>query len=211
MDYLSFAFVLILAGVVLLAAEVLIPTGGLLIVAALLFFAAGVGTIVVYGDSMEAALAVGGMAVGLPVIGFAMVAAWRRLAIGQALDPGAAAGRATEAPPVAGLEALRGRHGRTVSPMRPSGTVAFDGRRVDALTEGMMLDAGVWVRCVDVKGGRVVVRQLDGAADVSDVRPDEPPVRVEPPPATPAVSPAEGPTRAAEQDDFDIGLDLPPK
>ena len=45
--------------------------------------------------------------------------------------------------------------------MRPSGIVEFDGRRVDCVTEGMMLDANEWVRCVDVKAGRVVVRQID--------------------------------------------------
>ena len=43
-------------------------------------------------------------------------------------------------PSMGELEALKGRHGKTLSSMRPSGSVDFDGRRVDALTEGMMID-----------------------------------------------------------------------
>ena len=59
------------------------------------------------------------------------------------------------------LEQFRGRFGKTLSTLRPAGVVDFDGRRVDALTEGMMVDAGQWVRCVDVKAGKVVVRPAE--------------------------------------------------
>lgn len=160
MDYLVVALILIGAGVVFLAAEVLLPTGGILVVGALLFFALGVGTILYNGTALEATVALAGMAVGLPAAGFVAVSAWRRLSLGNALDPDAAAGAGAEA------EALKGRVGKTASPMRPSGSVVFDGRRVDALTEGMMLDAGVWVRCVTVKDGRPIVRQLDAPPDL---------------------------------------------
>ena len=59
------------------------------------------------------------------------------------------------------LEQLRGRFGQALSDLRPAGVVDFDGRRVDVITEGMMVPAGAWVRCVDVKAGRVVVRPVD--------------------------------------------------
>ena len=45
--------------------------------------------------------------------------------------------------------------------MRPSGAVDFDGRRVDALTEGDLVNAGQWVRCVDVRAGKVIVRPVE--------------------------------------------------
>ena len=48
-----------------------------------------------------------------------------------------------------------------MSDLRPSGVANFDGRRVDVITEGMMVDAGGWVRCVDVRAGRVLVRPVD--------------------------------------------------
>lgn len=174
MDYLTVALLLVLVGVVLLGAEVLLPTGGILVVGALLCFAVAVGTILYYGTALEATVAMVGMAVGLPAAGFVAVSAWRRLSIGRALDADGG-DRATDVPQLAKLDELRGRVGKTVTPMRPSGSVVFDGQRVDALTEGMMLDAGVWVRCVAAKAGRVVVRQIDPPADLSDVNPDAPP------------------------------------
>ena len=59
------------------------------------------------------------------------------------------------------MEKLRGRIGRTLAPLRPAGVADFDGRRVDVITEGMMVDGGVWVRCIDVRAGKVVVRPVE--------------------------------------------------
>jgi membrane-bound serine protease (ClpP class) len=182
-DYLTIALVLFAIGVILLLAEILLPTGGILVVASLLFFAVGVGIILRYGDTVEAAVAIGGLAIGLPAAGFVAVHAWRRMSIGSSLDAAGSAGPAGTGE----LEALKGRTGRTASPMRPSGTVEFDGRRVDAMTEGMMLDAGVWVKCVGVRGTTVIVRQLEGPSDVADINLDDKPDR--------------------NLDDLDLGLD----
>jgi membrane-bound serine protease (ClpP class) len=192
MDYLTVALLLVLVGVVLLGAEILLPTGGILVVGALLCFAVGVGTILYYGTALEATVALAGLAVGLPAAGFAAIAAWRRMSIGRALDADARV-TAVDIPQLARLDELRGRVGKTVTPMRPSGSVVFDGRRVDALTEGMMIDAGVWVRCVEARAGRVVVRQIDPPADLSDVNPDAPP----------------GTARPAPDIDLDFDLDRP--
>ena len=61
------------------------------------------------------------------------------------------------------LEQYRGRIGRAISALRPSGVVDFDGRRVDVITEGMMVEPGQWVRCIDVRTGRVLVRPVEKA------------------------------------------------
>jgi membrane-bound serine protease (ClpP class) len=66
------------------------------------------------------------------------------------------------------LERLRGRFGKTISSLRPAGVVDFEGRRVDSLTEGMMIEPGQWVRCIDVRAGKVIVRRAD-KIDVSDL------------------------------------------
>ena len=65
------------------------------------------------------------------------------------------------------LEQLRGRYGKTVSSLRPSGVTDFDGRRVDTLSEGDMIEPGQWVRCIDVKAGRVIVRHVDRPPDLA--------------------------------------------
>jgi membrane-bound ClpP family serine protease len=207
MDYQTLALVLIALGALLLLAEILVPTGGVLVVAALLFFALGVGTILYYGSTLEGVVAIGGLAVGLPAAAFAATAAWRRMSLDTVLDDPTA----QETALAAETTGLKGRTGKTVSPMRPSGTVEFDGKRVDAMTEGMMLDAGVWVRCVEVRRGQVIVRRMEDPADVADIDP----TGAGAPPAEPnAAPPANEQPGAAEPkasrddfDDFDIGLD----
>jgi membrane-bound serine protease (ClpP class) len=213
MDYLTIALILFLIGAVLLAAEVLLPTGGFLVVASLLFFALGVGIILTQGTTIEAVVALGGLAVGLPVAGLVAVSAWRRLSLGTILpddaDGSGFASGATEP------ETLKNHIGKTVSPMRPSGTVEFDGRRIDAMTEGVMLEAGVWVRCVEVKGGRVIVRQIESPADIANLTPDEgeapkddvPGIGRGARPAVPSPRPPEPKKPVDDLDDLDIGLD----
>ena len=53
--------------------------------------------------------------------------------------------------------------------MRPAGIVLFDGRRIDAVSQGQMIDAGEWVQCVDVRAATVVVRKLDRQPDLPDL------------------------------------------
>src|SRR5438270_8547091 len=85
-EYLTIALVLFALGLVCLLAEILLPTGGILVVISLLFFAFGVGTILYYGTTAEAVVALGGLAVGLPAAGFVAVHAYRRLSLGSPLD-----------------------------------------------------------------------------------------------------------------------------
>jgi membrane-bound ClpP family serine protease len=214
MDYLTLALILFTIGIIMLLAEILLPTGGFLVVVSLLFFALGVGIILVQGTTTEAVVALIALAVGLPAAGYAAVAAWRRMSIGAILpDEGTATGTV---PAVVELEALKNRTGKTVSPMRPSGTVEFDGKRVDAMTEGVMIDAGVWVRCTEVKGSKVVVRQMETPTDVGDIAPDALPrdgsgeLNIDLPPQQPAATsppPAPPPKRPVDDLDLDLGLD----
>ena len=58
-----------------------------------------------------------------------------------------------------GLNDLLGKSGTTSSDLRPSGFAMFDGRRVDVVTEGEMIDKGVSIKVVEVEGNRVVVAE----------------------------------------------------
>jgi membrane-bound serine protease (ClpP class) len=51
--------------------------------------------------------------------------------------------------------------GTALSALRPAGTAVINGRRVDVVTEGQMIDPGTPVRVVAVEGMRVVVRQFN--------------------------------------------------
>ena len=159
MTYLMLALLLVVAGLCLFLAEYFFATGGFLIVVGVLCFVGAVVIVGAYGSTQELAAAVVAVAVGVPLATFGGVHVWKRM-FGPVLSPDAEATIA-EMPELAELAALKGRVGRTLSPMRPSGMVDFDGRKVDALTEGGMLDSDVWVTCVDVKPGRVIVRRVE--------------------------------------------------
>jgi membrane-bound serine protease (ClpP class) len=153
-SYATIGFVLIGVGVLFLVGEFFLPSGFLLILAlavvivgVALTFAAGATT---------GLLTLFGTAVALPAVSGLMLRLWPK--------PLARRNRAPELDTVAAmpvvqeLEKLRGRFGRTLSALRPAGVVDFDGRRIDALTEGMLIEPGRLVRCLDVRAGKVVVR-----------------------------------------------------
>lgn len=56
------------------------------------------------------------------------------------------------------LDHLIGEIGRTLTPMRPSGMVDFDGRRLDGLSEDGLIPTGTLVMAVAVRSGQLVVR-----------------------------------------------------
>lgn len=160
--YFMVALLLIALGFLLLAAELFLPTSGTL-------FAIAVASIVVglafafYYDTRTGFLTLLGVGVALPLVGGLLLHYWPKTPFGKRMFlPDADEDDTLASMPVlVELESLRGRFGRAVSPLRPSGITEFDGRRVDTITEGMMVEPGQWVRCVDVKAGKVIVRPVD--------------------------------------------------
>ena len=56
------------------------------------------------------------------------------------------------------LDHLVGQIGRALTPLRPSGLVEFDGRRLDGISEDGLIAPGILVQAVHVRSGRLVVR-----------------------------------------------------
>ncbi|MEC2160054.1 NfeD family protein [Virgibacillus halodenitrificans] len=55
---------------------------------------------------------------------------------------------------------LIGLEGRTVTPLRPSGTAVFDNERLDVISEGGYIDANRNIKVIKVEGVRIVVREI---------------------------------------------------
>ncbi len=167
MTTLMLAYALIAAGLVLMAAELFLPTHGVLfglglageVIGVILAFGAGFSTGVT-------TLAV--VVVVVPLAGAVALYLWPRTPMGRRLVLHAPDDDAAVAnmPAMLELERLRGRFGKAVSALRPCGVVEFDGRRIDTMTEGEMIEPERWVRCVDVRGGRVIVRQVESPPDL---------------------------------------------
>jgi membrane-bound ClpP family serine protease len=167
--YVLIAGVLVLIGVGLLLVEFLFPTGGVTVVIAVGLFAAAVGTIFYGGSLIEGVIAMVGLSLGLPVAGSLMFAGWKRLALKSSLDPDHQSSTMADLPEIAKLNDYIGLTGRTVTMMRPAGIVLFEGKRVDALSQGPMIEAGEIVKCVEVRAGTVIVRKLETTMVLSDL------------------------------------------
>jgi membrane-bound ClpP family serine protease len=162
MDPLIFAYILIAVGVVLVLAELVIPTGFILVAIGVCCLFVGVGLMFVHGSTDTALMALLSLCVGGPLLGSLLFYLWpyspmgRRALKGTDIDAtiSSMAGNV-------GLEALRGKTGKAVSPLRPSGVAEFEGRRIDVITEGIMVEPGEWVKCIDVRANRVIVRPAD--------------------------------------------------
>ena len=70
------------------------------------------------------------------------------------------------------LEVL-GKEGLTLSPLRPAGMARIDGRRVDVVSRGELIDPDTPVKVIDVRGNRVVVARLDNPSPTQAIPPGE--------------------------------------
>src|SRR5437763_2637184 len=140
---LTLAYVLIAVGLLLLAAELFIPSGGLLFVLSLAALVIGVSMTFLYSeDASTGIITLIALFIAVPVLGSAWLHYWPKTAIGKRFFLAGPDEDATIAsmPVNVELEQLRGRHGRTVSALRPAGITEFDGRHVDTITEGLRVE-----------------------------------------------------------------------
>ena len=56
---------------------------------------------------------------------------------------------------------LLGKVGKTITPLRPAGTMLFGSERIDVVSEGGYVDAGEHVEIIKVEGSRIVVRPTE--------------------------------------------------
>jgi membrane-bound ClpP family serine protease len=160
MDLLTIAYLLIVLGLALLVAELFVPTSGALFLVSSLCILGGVVLTFIY-DPAKGMVALLTVFVAVPALATLLLYLWPRTPMAKRLILKDRDDVTALSPVHLELEALRGRYGRSLSDLRPAGAVEFDGRRVDVLSEGMMIPADSWVRCVDVRAGTVVVRKVD--------------------------------------------------
>jgi membrane-bound serine protease (ClpP class) len=160
--FLTLGAFLIGVGFLLLAAELFVPSGGVLFVLSLGSIVVGIAFLFKH-DTTTGLFGLVGVVVVLPIVGGLLLYLWPRTPLGRRLflPPSEPTDTMAALPANQELEALKGRFGKTISALRPAGVVDFEGRRVDTITEGMMVEPGQWVRCVDVRAGKVVVRPVD--------------------------------------------------
>jgi len=153
MTLLSIAILLFVVGIVLLVAELLLPTGGLLGVLGGLALVGGVVVCFMIDRWLGVAVAVGGV-IAAPFIGAWAIRIYPKTPIGKKMI---LSGEQTvvRPPPV-----HIGQTGVAVTHLRPGGEVEFDNERVEVLSDRGIINAGRTVRVVAIENGRPIVREV---------------------------------------------------
>lgn len=161
-EYLTLGLALVGLGFLLLAGELFLPTSGALLILSGLAIIGGV-VLVFLSDAKAGLITLIAVFIAVPIAGGLFVRFWPRTPLGRRFFLTSPDEDATVAalPVNQELEQLKGRIGRTLSALRPAGVVDFDGRRIDTITEGMMVEPGQLVRCIDVRAGKVIVRPVE--------------------------------------------------
>lgn len=144
---------LVIVGIVLLVAELLLPTHGIIgVMGAGLLAAAAVLCFIIHPALGLGAIVGGGVA--LPVVWALFIKYWPRSPVGRRiiLNP-----TKIERQP---LTVQIGQSGQSVSCLRPVGTCEFAGQRLEALSEYGIIEPGRPVRVVALNNRRPVVREV---------------------------------------------------
>lgn len=164
---MTWAILAILAGILFLALEVFVPSGGLLMILSLFFIGAGVVLIFFTpesegGGTTTGIISIVALLVAMPVIGGALFYYWPYTPMGKAVflkqPTEEEAAVVTEAQHA--FDELHGQVGRTLTVHQPSGATELKGKRYDSTTEGIFVDAGQFVKVVSVTGSQLVVRPV---------------------------------------------------
>lgn len=153
--------VLLLAGLLLLGAEIFVPGGVLGVMGGFALMGAMAMGFVAFGPQQ-------GVLAALLILVFVgiSIALWikilPRTPIGKSLTLSTdTAGYKSAA---VSMRDYVGKEGEAVSPLGPSGLIRIDGKRLDAVAEGKWIDAGTRIRVVQVVGNHLTVRALPPAS-----------------------------------------------
>lgn len=173
LDPIVWAAILLLLGLTLAVLELFVPSGGLIGLLSVLSIVASIALAFRHGSWTGLGF-MGLTLIGLPLMLVLALQIWPRTPMGRRLL--LAVPRSEEVLPDnelrRELKGLVGRVGKARSLMLPSGPVEIDGRVYDALSQGMAIEPGTWVKVVEVRGTRIVVQPSESAPPPRD--PDDP-------------------------------------
>jgi membrane-bound ClpP family serine protease len=167
-SYAIFAFLLLLAGILVLAAEVFIPSGGLLFCVTLVTLAASICCAYAawWKTNPQAFWTFCGfllMMVPATVIAAFLLLPRTKFGKKILLDAPDLDHVTPFAKESARLAQLVGRRGTTQTLLNPGGMVLIDGARHHAFTDGLLIEPGTVVEVAEVRGTRLLVRIPSGA------------------------------------------------
>ncbi len=160
---LVWSIVLMLLGLALVMLEVFIPSGGILGFLSIASLIAAIWMAFYHGGQRVGFAFVVVAALGVPGVLILAFKWWPHTPMGKRLllDLPKSEEVLPDSPLRRTLRSFVGKAGVAKSLMLPSGAIQVEGMTIDALSEGMPIEAGQRVRVVAVRGNRVVVRPAD--------------------------------------------------
>jgi membrane-bound serine protease (ClpP class) len=159
---LGLAILLFFLGILLVVLEIFFPSFGVLSLTAAGAFIGAV--VLAFQESTTAGFTfIACTVIALPILlrfGFRVLpktSIGRRIVLRNPPSRMIERTRTSEAP------LLVGKSGRTLSELRPAGTVEIEGRRLDAVTEGEYVEPDREVRVIRHEGNRLVVEEVEGS------------------------------------------------
>jgi membrane-bound serine protease (ClpP class) len=156
MSPLTLAILCFAGGLILLLAEILLPSHGVLGLLGVVALVTGVGACFAVSQAAGLASAIG-VVVLMPIAVALWVKVWPHTYAGKRLILGPTAGRTAQ---VRSSQVEIGQIGTVVSELRPGGVCEFGAERVESRCERGTIPAGQRVEVVAVIDGRPLVRAV---------------------------------------------------
>jgi membrane-bound ClpP family serine protease len=158
--WIGLAVFLYFACAVLIVTEIFVPSGGLISIAALACLVAGL-MIFFKLEQVPRWVGIVTALVEIPVVLYAAYKIFPKTRFGKSVTLSPPQKRPGEGvPDTENLKALLGAVGKVITPLRPVGTVDFNGRRLECVAEGGYVDRDVKVRVIKVESTQLTVRQV---------------------------------------------------
>lgn len=155
-EHILLPLILQIVGVIVIIAEIIIPSGGLLAIIAIALLGYSL-----YGVFTDVSTAAGLMFLGadmvmipiLVVVGLKILAN-SPVTLRKSLNSEDGVTSQAE-----GLENMAGMEGNTLTPLRPSGAAMIDGKRVDVVSRGEFIEKDTPVIVIKITGNQIIVKQ----------------------------------------------------
>lgn len=167
MSEIALIVLLYAVAVLILVAEIFIPSHGVLSVAGVGFLLAAVVKTFLYAGRDAGMVSLLACLVFLPIFAYGSIRLWPRTPLGRRIAPPNPVLTAADAGvPLEEMSRLIGERGRAMTPLRPVGICDFGGRRVSCMAEWGVVEAGADVVATGLSGGTltVVEQKPTGAA-----------------------------------------------
>ena len=157
-DSLLLPTILQLVGVVVIIAEIILPSGGILSIAALGVF--GYSLFIVFNE-ISIPIGFSFVAADLILIPVLVILGLKLLARSPATLRKSLARKEGGSSQSSELESYVGRQGNALTDLRPAGIAVINGKRVDVVTRGEYLEKDSAIMVTAVTGNQIIVRKKD--------------------------------------------------